>query len=152
MSGQGQLGGGGDWLRGAMATVMSNLQNQGVGQGQSEFNQFGMPGGYAALQGVGAMSPYTQNYATGQGSAIQNYQQSIPGLMPSTVGMGQGQLNSDAGGMLSPELQSSSNAVGGMQGIGAMMPTAVQNFQSGGWTPQYQSEYNSLGIFRACSS
>jgi len=145
MSGGGQLGGGGDWLRGGMATVLSNLGNQGVNPATDIMKWSTDAALNSAKTGlfptIGGELPFWQ----GQTQGLQNWQNQVGGMMNPLVGRSIQDLGYLGQGMSSP-LQGASNlAQGGMQGLGAMMPTAIQNFQSGGWTPQYQGAYNAIG-------
>ena len=127
-----------DWLRGALATVLANLQNEGVGPGSQIFyNQSGQVD-QNILNNLGSvggsLGSFLQDNNVGQN--IQNFTNQIPGLFNQTVGQ-QG-FQSPAMGQAQQGLFDLNNNLGGPAG------TANQVFQSGGWTPQYQQGYDAI--------
>lgn len=170
MSGSGPLGGGSDWLRGAMASQFANINNANT-WGQNQLSQVYAP----AIEQV--VNPL--QYAPGQWT---NYMwgQNGQGGLQSNVAQYPGQIQQLGQGFLAPQgfnNQAMQNWVdlgngllqGGAQQLGQqisanqgqeqvlnqaqmnaldtlnpMVQQAGQVFGSGGWTPQYQQGFGSI--------
>lgn len=143
MAGTGSIGGGGDWLRGGVGTVMSLGNNALVNPGNALQTKTGSAVQNAAIPGLQVGSDLT-NYLYGGLGGGANIQNEIAGYNPTSI---LSQL-SNLGNYSTPQLTTAQNQLygAGMQ-LGQPYSIAQQNFNTGGWTPQYQQQYGNLSSY-----
>lgn len=124
------------WGEGALASILGLLQSQGTGPGQGIFNTYSGALGPTAANNMQWASTGAQNFVPGLQDALGGYQNQIPGIFQNN------QFAQTPQGQAAQQQQFDVvNQLTNPQNI------AQQNFSTGGWTPQYQQQYNQLGNF-----
>lgn len=157
MSGSGPIGGSGDWLRSGVATVLADLNNQGVYPGQQIFGNASAPLLNNAPALLGGAQGNLGQLITNQSGLVGNLPQQTQNNFANLVGQGgfgnamtnagtQGLAS--AGDSLLNYAANVNNTYGGqLAGLGNTGGMAGQVFAGGGWTPQYQQGFNQLSNF-----
>src|SRR5580692_7933360 len=137
------LFGGSGWYEGGVGSIMGLSDSQQVAPGEFGYNQTYNNVQQAAAPGL-QVGPDLTNYLYGGLGGGANIQQGIANYNPQSLLT---QLQ-NMGQYSTPQLSTAQNQLygAGMQ-LGQPYSIAQQNFNTGGWTPQYQQQYGNLSSY-----